>query len=73
MYNHNWIPVCEYIEEMVLLFYVDYCLIFSPFKDKIDNVYNDLQADYNIEDDGDLKKYIGMEQDHHPYGSIHLM
>ena len=34
----------KYIEEMVLLFCVDYCLIFGPSKDKIDGVYTSLQA-----------------------------
>ena len=30
-------PFVCYIEEKVLLFYVDYCLMFSPSKDKIDD------------------------------------
>ena len=32
-------PCVWYIEDMVLLFYVDYCLNFSPSKNKIDDVY----------------------------------
>ena len=32
-------PCVWYIEEMVQLFYVDDCLMCSPYKDKIDEVY----------------------------------
>ena len=45
---------------MVILFYVYYCLIFSPSNDKIDKVYAYLQADFKMEDDGDLNKYLGI-------------
>ena len=41
-----------YREETVILFYVDDCLMFSPSKDKIDDVYTSLQADLNIEYNG---------------------
>ena len=57
---------------MVLLFYVYECLIFSPYKDKIDEVYASLQADFNIEDSGEINKYLGIELDRRPDGSIHL-
>ena len=56
---------------MVLLFYVDDCLMFIPSKDKIDEVYDSLQEDFKIEDDGELNKYRGIDLDRHPYGSIH--
>ena len=36
-------PCVWYKKEMVILFYVDYCQIFSPYKDKIDEVYASLQ------------------------------
>ena len=52
---------------MVLLFYVDNCLLFSPYKDKIDEIYAYLRAYFNIEDDGDLNKYLGIELDRFPY------
>ena len=45
---------------MVLLFYVDDRLMFSPSKDKFDEVYAYLKADFKIEDDGDLNKYLGI-------------
>ena len=37
-----------YREDMVLLFYVDEFLMFSPSKDKIDGVYASIQAYINI-------------------------
>ena len=57
---------------MILLFYVDDFLMFSPSKDKIDEVYASLQAYFKIEDDGELNKYLGIELDCRPDGSIHL-
>ena len=58
---------------MVLLFYIDDYLIFSPSKDKIDDVYSSLQEDFNIEDDGDIKKHLGVELYRLPDLSIHLI
>ena len=37
---------------MVILFYVYDCLIFSPSKENVDDVYALLQAYFNMEDDG---------------------
>ena len=37
-------PCVWYKEEIVLLLYVDYCLMFSPSKDKIEEVYASLQT-----------------------------
>ena len=34
--------------------------MFSPSKDKTYDFYNSLQADFNIEYDGELSKYIGI-------------
>ena len=57
---------------MVLLFYVDDCQMFSPYKDKIDEVYAPIKTDFKIEDDREINKYIGIDLDHRPYVSIHL-
>ena len=46
--------------------------MFSPSKDKIDEVYASLQAYFKIEDDGELNKYLCIELEFHPYGSNHL-
>ena len=61
-----------YKEEIFLLFYVDDCLMFSPSTDKIDEVYASLWSYFKIEDDGELSKYIGVELDRRPDGSIHM-
>ena len=45
---------------MVLVFYVDDYLVFSPSKDKIDDIYSSLPEDLNIEDDRELNKYLGI-------------
>ena len=39
-----------YKEEVVLLLYVNDCLMFIPSKDKIDDVYGSLQMDLKLED-----------------------
>ena len=44
---------------MVPLFYADNCLMFIPYKDKMDELYTSIQAYFKIEDDGDLNKYLG--------------
>ena len=57
---------------MILLFHVDNFLLFSTSKDKTEDVYASIKADFNIEDYGYLKKK-GIEMYHCPYGSIHLI
>ena len=58
---------------MVLLFYIDNCLIFSPYKDKIDDVCaSALRVDFKIEDYIDLKKYLRIDLYRCPDGSIHI-
>ena len=44
-------PGVWYIEEIVLLFYVGECLIFSPSMDKTDTFYVSLKTYLKIEDD----------------------
>ena len=65
-------PCVWYKEEIVLLCYVDGCLVFSPSKDKIDEVYVSLQEDSNIEGDGNINNYLGMDLNRRPYGSINI-
>ena len=57
---------------MILIFYVDYCLMFNTSMDKIDDAYASLQTYFKIEDDRYLNKYLGIELYHCPYGSIYL-
>ena len=46
--------------------------MFIPSENKIDWLYASLQAYFKIEDDGELKKYIGVDLDRRPDESIHL-
>ena len=57
---------------MVLLFYVHDYLMFSPSKYKMDELYASLQKYFNLEDDGYLNKYLRIELDCRPDGTIRL-
>ena len=46
--------------------------MFSPSKDKLDEVYASLQQDFNIDDDGEPNKYFRIDLDRLPYFSIRL-
>ena len=46
--------------------------MFSPSKDNIDDIYVSIHAYFKTEDDRVLKKYLGIESDRPPDGSIHL-
>ena len=61
-----------YNEELVLLFFVDDCLIFSSYKYKIGEAHASLQAYFKIEDDVELKIYLGIELYRRPDISIHV-
>ena len=45
--------------------------MFSPYNKKIDGLYGSLQIYFNIEDDGELKNYLGIYMDCQPDDSIH--
>ena len=61
-----------YREYMVLLFYMDSCIMFSPYNDKVDDVYAYLQAYFKIKDDGDINNNLVIELYRRPYGTIHI-
>ena len=61
-------PYVCYREQIVLLYYGDYCLRFSPYNDKNDEIYAYIQAYFNSEDDEEPKN-IGIDLDHLLYGS----
>ena len=54
------------------LFYVGGYLISSPSRNEIYDVYDYLQGDFNIEDNGEINEYLGTELDHRPNGSSYL-
>ena len=57
---------------MVLLFYVDDCLMFGNYKDNIDYVYASLHEDLKIEDNGEHTQNFRINLDCRPDGSINL-
>ena len=57
---------------MVPLFYADDCLMLGPYKDKIEEVYASLQTEFKTKGNGNLNKYLGIELQHCPDGSIQL-
>ena len=65
-------PFVWYSKEMVILFYVDSCLMFSTSKDKIYGFHAWIQADFKIDYNRGLNKYLGIELDRRPYVSINL-
>ena len=65
-------PCVWYKEYIVLLFYVDECLMLGSSKDTIDEEYASLQEYFNIEDDGYLNKLLGIEMERRPDVSIHI-
>ena len=58
---------------MVLLFYVDYFMVFSTSKNKFYDLYARLKAEFNILDCVDLKKYLVIYLYCRSYRSIHLI
>ena len=60
-------PCVWYREEIALLFYVE-----NYVKDKIDAVYTSMKTYLKFEDDEALEKYLGIDLDWRPDGSIHL-
>ena len=65
-------PCVWYKKEMVPLYYVDDCLMFSLSKNKIGEVYVSLQEYFKTEDDGYLKKYLEIDLDCLAYGLINI-
>ena len=47
--------------------------MFNHSKDKIDELYASIQAYFNIEDDGELKTYLGIDLEPLLDDSIHIM
>ena len=50
-------------DDIIVLVYVDNCLIFSQDKDKINQLINKLQNKEKLDltDEGDVDKYLGVE------------
>ena len=56
-------PCVFIVDDIIVLVYVDDCLIFSRDKDKINQLINKLQNKEKLDltDEGDVDKYLGVE------------
>ena len=54
-------PCIWYKEGIVLVIYVDDCLIFSKEKPMADNLIKQLEIDFTLTDEGDVSTYLGVQ------------
>jgi hypothetical protein len=54
-------PCCYMKGDLILLCYVDDCLLFCPDGDKITNVIQELKQKFTLEDQGDVAAYLGID------------
>ena len=54
-------PCCYYRNGVVLLCYIDDCLIFSHDETKIQKVISELGKQFNLTDEGDVATYLGID------------
>ena len=52
-------PCLFYRGKVVLVIYVDDCIIFTPEKSQADNLVEELDKKFSIEDEGDVTNYLG--------------
>ena len=71
-FKQSCIDPCLFLrEDMIIVTYVDDCLIFSPSKEKIDKLLERLKQTFNLTDEGeDVKAYLGIKVDKGPDGTI---
>ena len=65
-------PCVWFRKEMVLVTYVDDCLIFCKEKEQADELIKSLQKDYSLTDEGDVSTYLGVEISKNDDNSIKL-
>ena len=53
-------PCLFYQGKVVLVIYVDDCIIFTPEKTQADNLVEELDKKFSIEDEGDATNYLGI-------------
>ncbi len=70
------IDPCLYLKEnMVLLTYVDDCIIISPSRDSIDRLISSMQSgpeNFKLTDEGGVNKFLGVEITHLDDNSFEL-
>jgi len=54
-------PCCFIRDDLILLCYVDDCLIFFPDNTKITKVVSELKQQFRLEDQGDVATYLGID------------
>ena len=71
-FKQSHIDQCLFLKnDMIIVTYVDDCLIFSDSKVKIDNLLKELKKIFNLTDEGeDVKAYLGIKVDKTPDGTI---
>eukprot|EP00957_Ditylum_brightwellii_P177490 13518748-Ditylum_brightwellii.AAC.1 len=58
---------------MVIIVYVDDCIIFGNSKDEVDKVVQELRRRFNITDEGtSVEEYLGVKTDHGEDGSFRM-
>ena len=55
-----------------MIFYVDDCCIFSKDKETIDALLKNLSRTFNLDNEGDVKSYLGMNISKGPNGTINM-
>ena len=53
-------PCLFYRGQVILVIYVDDCLIFTPKKSEADTLVKELEDKFTIEDEGDVSGYLGI-------------
>ena len=53
-------------ENVIILIYVDDCIILSRTKEDLDKTLQDIKKDFNITDEGNIETYLGIQIDHEP-------
>ena len=53
-------PCLFYKKNLILVIYVDDCILFSPDAKEVDAFIEDMKKDYTLEDEGDINAYLGI-------------
>eukprot|EP00957_Ditylum_brightwellii_P130263 9937040-Ditylum_brightwellii.AAC.2 len=60
-------------DDLVIIVYVDNCLMFRNSKDEVDNIVEELGKRFDITDEGiTVKEYLGVKIDHNKDGSFRM-
>ena len=53
-------------ENVIILIYVDDCIILSRTKEDLDKTLQDIKKDFKVTDEGNIETYLGIQIDHGP-------